>query len=157
MVKTDNTIMTSILEARYICGNEPLFADLIQRYRNGVVQKSAKQFVADKLAERDVRHTKYGESRYSVEPDIKDGKGGLRDLHTLFWIAKFLFDANSTEELAEKGVFSREEFRRFQKAKIFFGRCAAICISCRSAVKTSLHLIAKASWRNGWAIRRMAA
>jgi [protein-PII] uridylyltransferase len=119
LVKTDNTIMTSILEARYITGNRALFNDLIERYRKGVVQKSAKQFVAEKLAERDVRHSRYGESRYSVEPDIKDGKGGLRDLNTLFWIAKFLFDANSTEELAEKGVFKREELRRFRKAEDF--------------------------------------
>ena len=132
LVKTDNTIMTSILEARYICGNQPLFSDLIQRYRKGVVQKSAKQFVADKLAERDTRHSKYGESRYSVEPDIKDGKGGLRDLHTLFWIAKFLFDSNSTDELAEKGVFTRDELKSFRKAEDFLW-----------AVRCHLHFISK--------------
>jgi [protein-PII] uridylyltransferase len=132
LVKTDNTIMTSILEARFICGNQSLFDDLIQRYRKGVVQKSGKQFVAEKLAERDVRHSKYGESRYSVEPDIKDGKGGLRDLNTLFWIAKFLFDANSTEELADKGVFTREELRRFRKCEDFLW-----------AVRCHLHFISK--------------
>jgi [protein-PII] uridylyltransferase len=132
LVKTDNTIMTSILEARFICGNHPLFDDLIQRYRKGVVQKSAKQFVTDKLAERDLRHSKYGESRYSVEPDIKDGKGGLRDLNTLFWIAKFLFDANSTEELAEKNVFTPEELRRFRKAEDFLW-----------AVRCHLHFVTK--------------
>ena len=132
LVKTDNTIMTSILEARYICGNHPLFDDLVQRYRKGVVQKSAKQFVTDKLVERDQRHSKYGESRYSVEPDIKDGKGGLRDLNTLFWIAKFLFDANSTEELAEKNVFTGEELRRFRKAEDFLW-----------AVRCHLHFVTK--------------
>ncbi len=132
LVKTDNTIMTSILEARYICGNHPLFDDLVQRYRKGVVQKSAKQFVTDKLAERDLRHSKYGESRYSVEPDIKDGKGGLRDLNTLFWIAKFLFNANSTEELAEKHVFTREELRRFHKCEDFLW-----------AVRCHLHFVTK--------------
>ncbi len=132
LVKTDNTIMTSILEARYICGNRPLFDDLIQRYRRGVVQKSAKQFVVDKLTERDQRHAKYGESRYSVEPDIKDGKGGLRDLNTLFWIAKFLFNANSTEELADKNVFTREELRLFRKAEDFLW-----------AVRCHLHFITR--------------
>jgi [protein-PII] uridylyltransferase len=132
LVKTDNTIMTSVLEARFICGNEKLFEDLIQRYRKGVVQKSARQFVAEKLAERDVRHSRYGESRYSVEPDIKDGKGGLRDLNTLFWIAKFLFDANSTDELADKGVFTREELRRFRKCEDFLW-----------AVRCHLHFITK--------------
>jgi [protein-PII] uridylyltransferase len=132
LVKTDNTIMTSVLEARFICGNHPLFDDLIRRYRKGVVQKTAKQFVTDKLAERDLRHAKYGESRYSVEPDIKDGKGGLRDLHTLFWIAKFLFDANSTEQLVDKGVFSREELRRFHKCEDFLW-----------AVRCHLHFLTK--------------
>ena len=96
------------------------------------MQTSAKKFVTEKLAERDQRHAKSGESRYAVEPDIKDGKGGLRDLHTLFWIAKFLFEANSPEELAEKGAFSREELKRFQKCEDFLW-----------AVRCHLHFIAK--------------
>ena len=60
---------------------------------------------------------KSGESRYLVEPDVKDGKGGLRDLHTLFWIAKFLYATNSTDELAEKGAFTREELAIFKKCE----------------------------------------
>jgi [protein-PII] uridylyltransferase len=132
LVKTDNTIMTSVLEARFICGNSALFDTLFQRYRKGVVQKSAKQFVTDKLAERDQRHARFGESRYAVEPDLKDGKGGLRDLQTLFWIAKFLFDANSTAELVDKGVFSKEELRLFLKAENFLW-----------AVRCHLHFVAK--------------
>jgi [protein-PII] uridylyltransferase len=132
LVKTDNTIMTSVLEARHICGNAALFDDLITRFRKGVVTKSAKQFVSDKLAERDQRHARYGESRYSVEPDIKDGKGGLRDLHTLFWIAKFLFNAQSTDELADKGVFTRAELSRFRKCEDFL-----------YAVRCHLHFVSK--------------
>jgi [protein-PII] uridylyltransferase len=106
LAKGDNTILTSILEARFICGEKNLFGDLTLRFRREIVQTSAKKFVTEKLAERDLRHSKSGESRYAVEPDLKDGKGGLRDLHTLFWIAKFLFDANSTEELAAISIFS---------------------------------------------------
>jgi [protein-PII] uridylyltransferase len=132
LAKTDNTIMTAVLEARFICGAENLFAELQSQYRSGVLQKEARSFVSHKLAERDQRHAKSGESRYAVEPDLKDGKGGLRDLHTLFWIAKFLFDANSPEELAEKGAFSRADLRRFQKAEDFLW-----------AVRCHLHFIAK--------------
>ncbi len=132
LAKTDNTIMTSVLEARFICGDAPLFAELQAQYRSGILHKEARGFVTDKLAERDQRHSKSGESRYAVEPDLKDGKGGLRDLHTLFWIAKFLFDANSPEELAEKGAFSRDDLRRFQKAEDFLW-----------AVRCHLHFIAK--------------
>jgi [protein-PII] uridylyltransferase len=130
--KTDNTIMTALLEARYICGSRDQYDGLAQAFRQNILQTSAKKFVTDKLAERDQRHAKYGESRYAVEPDIKDGKGGLRDLHTLFWIAKFLFEANSPEELAEKGAFSREELRRFQKCEDFL-----------LTVRCHLHFLAK--------------
>ncbi len=132
LAKTDNTILTSILEARYICGQEKLFNELNARFRGEIVQGSAKKFVADKLAERDTRYTKSGQSRYAVEPDLKDGKGGLRDLHTLFWIAKFLFNANSTEELAEKGAFTHSELAKFKKCEDFLW-----------AVRCNLHFIAK--------------
>jgi [protein-PII] uridylyltransferase len=132
LAKTDNTIMTAVLEARFICGSESLFAELQSQYRSGILQKEARRFVTDKLAERDQRHIKSGESRYAVEPDLKDGKGGLRDLHTLFWIAKFLFEANTPEQLAEKGAFSRDDLRRFQKAEDFLW-----------AVRCHLHFIAK--------------
>jgi [protein-PII] uridylyltransferase len=130
--KTDNTIMTSILEARFICGSAMQFEELTSSFRRNILQTSAKKFVSEKLAERDNRHAKFGESRYAVEPDIKDGKGGLRDLHTLFWIAKFLFEANTPEELAEKGAFSRDELKRFQKCEDFL-----------LAVRCHLHFIAK--------------
>jgi [protein-PII] uridylyltransferase len=152
LVKTDNTIMTSILEARFICGNAALFGNLIHRYRKGVVMKSAKQFVTEKLAERDQRHSRYGESRYSVEPDIKDGKGGLRDLHTLFWIAKFLFNANSTEELVEKGVFTKEELRRFYKAEDFLWavRCHLHFASKRGEDKLSFDWQSELAQRLGY-------
>jgi [protein-PII] uridylyltransferase len=132
LARTDNTIMTSILEARFLCGSHALFDDLYAQFRKSVIPNSARKFVSEKLAERDQRHVKSGESRYAVEPDIKDGKGGLRDLHTLFWIAKFLFDANSPEELADKGAFSREDLRRFQKCEDFL-----------LAVRCHLHFIAK--------------
>ncbi|MDE2445144.1 MAG: [protein-PII] uridylyltransferase [Alphaproteobacteria bacterium] len=132
LAKGDNTILTSILEARYICGSVGLFNDLVARFRREIVQTSAKKFVTEKLAERDQRHTKSGDSRYAVEPDLKDGKGGLRDLHTLFWIAKFLFDTNSPDELSEKGAFSAAELARFRKCEDFLW-----------AVRCHLHFIAK--------------
>jgi [protein-PII] uridylyltransferase len=132
LAKGDNTIMTSILEARFLCGSQNLFDDLARDFRRNILHSGPKTFVAEKLAERDVRHLKSGESRYMVEPDLKDGKGGLRDLHTLFWIAKFLFEANSPEELAAKGAFSPEELARFQKCEDFLW-----------AVRCHLHFIAK--------------
>jgi [protein-PII] uridylyltransferase len=132
LAQSDSTILTAILEARFICGEPSLFDTLSKRFRKEIAAKGAKAFVASKLAERDERHFKAGESRYLVEPDVKNGKGGLRDLHTLFWIAKFLSGANSTKELAEKGVFTRDELALFEKSEDFLW-----------AVRCHLHFVAK--------------
>jgi [protein-PII] uridylyltransferase len=132
LAKSDNTILTAILEARYICGDEGLYSQLFTDFRREIVSKGAKGFIADKLAERDLRLHKAGESRYLVEPDVKDGKGGLRDLNTLFWIAKFLYATNSTDELAEKGAFTREELAVFKKCERFLW-----------AVRCHLHFLSK--------------
>lgn len=132
LAKTDSTILTAILEARYICGDTALFNDLVKRFRRDIVAKRAREFVNGKLAERDLRHHKAGESRYLVEPDVKDGKGGLRDLHTLFWIAKFLYATNQPDELAEKGAFAADELATFKKCENFLW-----------AVRCHLHFLSK--------------
>jgi [protein-PII] uridylyltransferase len=117
--RTDFTIRTSILEARFLWGEEALFHKLIQRFDLEVVKNSGAEYAQAKLAERDERHRKVGESRYLVEPNVKDGKGGLRDLQTLFWIGKYFYRVRSGDELAEKGVFNREEYALFLKAEDF--------------------------------------
>ena len=117
--KTDMTIRTAILESRLICGCETLFADLETRFDREVVADTGAEFVSAKLAERDQRHQKSGDTRYLVEPNVKEGKGGLRDLHTLFWIAKYYYRVKDAAELVKLGVFSRGEFRLFEKADDF--------------------------------------
>jgi [protein-PII] uridylyltransferase len=107
--RTDMTIRTSILEARFIWGDEKLADELVARFDHEVVRSTGTEFVQAKLAERDERHAKVGESRYLVEPNVKDGKGGLRDLHTLFWIGKYFYRVHSGEELLERGVLNRKE------------------------------------------------
>jgi [protein-PII] uridylyltransferase len=117
--KSDNTIRTAMLESRLIWGDAALFADLKIRYENEVMKNTARDFVMAKLQERDERHLKQGGSRYMVEPNIKEGKGGLRDLHTLFWIGKYVYRVDSTEDLVEKGVLSKEEQTQFERAENF--------------------------------------
>lgn len=117
--KTDMTIRTAILEARYICGQRALLSELETRFDNEVVRNSGPQFIAAKLAERDERHRKSGDTRYLVEPNVKEGKGGLRDLHTLFWISKYYYRVRNTEDLVKLGVLSRSEFRLFEKCDDF--------------------------------------
>ena len=117
--RSDITIRTSLLEARFLWGDSALFDDLVMRFDQEVVKGTGAEYVQAKLAERDERHAKAGESRYLVEPNVKDGKGGLRDLHTLFWIGKYFYRVRSGEELVDKGVFTRAEYNRIRKAEDF--------------------------------------
>ncbi len=117
--KADMTIRTALLEARWLWGDQALFAELKKRYRAEVVAGTAEQFVESKLAERDERHAKLGEARYVLEPNIKEGKGGLRDLHTLYWIAKYLYVITDVRELVALGALSGETVNRFTKAQAF--------------------------------------
>ena len=117
--KADMTIRTSVLEARYLLGDHQLFDTLIARFDKEIVSGSAADFVTAKLAEREERHRRAGQSRYLVEPNVKDGKGGLRDLHTLFWIAKYVYRVREPGELLDKGVFDREEFSIFRRCEDF--------------------------------------
>jgi [protein-PII] uridylyltransferase len=115
----DMTIRTAILETRFLTGDQPLYDELVERFDKEVVQDTASEFVTAKLAEREERHRRGGQSRYLVEPNVKDGKGGLRDLHTLFWIAKYVYRVRDTDELVERGVFDAQEYRTFRRCADF--------------------------------------
>jgi [protein-PII] uridylyltransferase len=117
--KEDMTIRTSILEVRFLHGVSELHEELVRRFSGEVVKGRAEEFIAAKLEERDARHKKTGESRYLVEPNVKDGKGGLRDLHTLFWIGKYFHNTGKTHDLVDEGMFSEAEYKRFRKAEKF--------------------------------------
>lgn len=117
--REDMTIRTAILDARFIIGNRDLFNALNTRFDEEVVKGTGPEFIQAKLAERDNRHKKAGETRYLVEPNVKEGKGGQRDLHTLFWITKYFYRVKSKEELVKLGVLSRAELRLFNKAEDF--------------------------------------
>ena len=126
----DQTVRTAILEARYLWGDEALFDEVQARFWKKVAG-DVRAFAKEKLDERDARHRRMGDSRYVVEPNVKEGKGGLRDLHTLFWIGKFAYRLQSVVELVEVGLLSQSELRQFQRAERFLW-----------AVRCHLHLIA---------------
>lgn len=115
----DMTIRTAILETRFLTGDKPLYDELVARFDKDVVQGTASEFVTAKLAEREERHRRGGQSRYLVEPNVKDGKGALRDLHTLFWIAKYVYRVRDTSELVGRGVFDAQEYRSFRRCADF--------------------------------------
>ncbi|MET3853254.1 [protein-PII] uridylyltransferase [Rhizobium sp. OAE497] len=117
--KSDMTIRTAILEMRYICGLQSLETDLEARFDKEIVTGTGPEFIAAKLAERDERHRKAGDTRYLVEPNVKEGKGGLRDLHTLFWISKYYYHVRDPAELIKLGVLSKQEYRLLMRAEDF--------------------------------------
>ncbi|MDQ0395943.1 [protein-PII] uridylyltransferase [Labrys monachus] len=126
LARTDMTIRTTLLEARPILGDMSLAGDLAARFDKEIVQSTAAEFVAAKLAERDERIVKTGNSRYRVEPNVKEGKGGLRDLNTLYWIAKYVYRVRDAAALVDAGLFTRREYRQFVLAEDFLWatRCA---------------------------------
>jgi [protein-PII] uridylyltransferase len=97
----DTTIRTALLDARHVAGDARLFADFHARFRVACKEAGVAEYIAAKQAERDVRHRRYGESPFVVEPNIKEGRGGLRDLQTLYWIARYVYDTQTMGELAD--------------------------------------------------------
>lgn len=149
---SDMTIRTAILEARFLWGEEALFKDLSQRFDAEVVKGTGPEFIAAKLAERDERHRRQGASRYVVEPNVKEGKGGLRDLHTLFWIAKYFYRVRSGDALVEAGVFSRSELALFRKAENFLWsvRCHLHFLTGRAEERLSFDVQREMAIRLGY-------
>jgi len=120
--RADMTIRTALLESRFLLGDLRLYDDLQARFAKEVVRGSAALFVDSKLKERDARVDRAGASRYLVEPNVKDGKGGLRDLNTLFWIAKYVYGASTPDEFAKAGLFTEDEAQLFGRCEEFLWR-----------------------------------
>jgi len=117
--KEDMVIRTGLLEARHLTGDLQLFNELRTRYFKEIAHGTGPTFVESKLKERDARHERMGDTRYVLEPNIKDGKGGLRDLHTLYWLAKYLYEVDSIADLVNLDVLTKQEVARFDKAQVF--------------------------------------
>ncbi len=117
--KADMTIRTTLLECRHLLGDHALLDRLLERFDQEIVRQTAPEFVAAKLAERDDRVRRAGASRYLVEPNVKEGKGGLRDLNTLFWIAKYAYRVQDAEALVGVGLFTEHELRLFRRCEAF--------------------------------------
>jgi len=129
--REDYTIRTALLEQRHLTGDADLAVQLQDRLVKDLFSSTANDFVEAKLDERTKRHQNQGGQRYVLEPNVKEGKGGLRDLQSLFWIAKYVHNVRDTSELVGLGVFSPDEYRTFTEAEAFLW-----------AVRCNLHLAA---------------
>ncbi|MBV8400481.1 MAG: hypothetical protein JOZ17_17330 [Acetobacteraceae bacterium] len=113
----DTTIRTALLDARHLAGDSNLFGSFHRRFRAACKEAGVAEYVAAKQAERAARHKRYGDSPFVVEPNIKEGRGGLRDLQTLYWIARYVYDTETMGELADVGdVLSHSEARHGRRA-----------------------------------------
>ncbi|MEO1307379.1 MAG: [protein-PII] uridylyltransferase, partial [Pseudomonadota bacterium] len=128
--RSDFTIRTSLLELRYLDGDKDLGEELIARLWSDLFKGTSREFIEAKLAERADRHEKQGGQRYMLEPNVKEGKGGLRDLQSLFWIAKYVHRVQRVQDMVDLGIFTAEEYQAFEAAETFLW-----------AVRSHLHLI----------------
>ena len=122
----DMTIRTALIDSRFIWGEKSLFEEFLTEFKEKVVKGTEREFIEAKLEERSERHERSGTSRYMVEPNIKDGKGGQRDLHTLHWIAKYLtLQQEETVDFLASGIFTAEEYHTFKHCEDFLwtARC----------------------------------
>lgn len=150
--REDITIRTALLECRFIDGDEALSAELQHKLRAELFRNTGPEFIEAKLAERAERHKRQGGQRYVLEPNVKEGKGGLRDLQTLYWIGKYLSGVPSAEGLVEAGLFSREEYELFARAEDFLWavRCHLHYITGRATDTLSFDLQVEVAARMGY-------
>ncbi|MEQ8508039.1 MAG: [protein-PII] uridylyltransferase [Rhodospirillaceae bacterium] len=149
---SDMTIRTALLEARWIWGDQALANELKEKFQSDVVDGTSMAFIEAKLAERDQRHERLGDSRYVLEPNIKEDKGGLRDLHTLYWIARYLYGASNIQDLVDRELIHEDAAARFYKAYDFLWtvRCHIHYLTGRADNRLTFDLQAQLADRMGY-------
>ena len=152
LARDDMTIRTSLLEARWLWGDKQMFKTFKKRFQSEFSESTGLAFVEAKLAERDARHDRMGDTRYVLEPNIKEGKGGLRDLQTLFWIAKYLYRVDDVEELKALGVLTATDVKLFAKSEQFLWtvRCHLHYLGNRAEERLTFNVQNEISARMGY-------
>ena len=137
----DYTIRTAMLEHRFVCGDINLASQLNDKLWKNLFIGTAKDFISAKLKERENRHEKHGQ-RYMVEPNVKEGKGGLRDLQSLYWIAKYVYQTQNISDLVDLNVFRSDEYLQFEQAEEFLWavRCQMHHLADRAIEQLSFDL-----------------
>ncbi len=153
LAREDFTIRTSLLELRFLAGEPKLAETLRDKLWTDLFRNTAAEFIEAKLSERAERHRKQGGQRYVVEPNVKEGKGGLRDLQSLYWIGKYVYGVRTASELVTQGVFTPEEYDTFRKAENFLAavRCHLHLITGRAMDQLTFDLQVDVAERMGYA------
>ena len=150
--REDYTIRTALLEHRYIGGYAPLAQTLRETLWNELFSNTAPEFIEAKLNERAERHKRQGGQRYVLEPNVKEAKGGLRDLQTLYWIGKYLLRVSSSAGLVDAGLLTRDEYDVFERAENFLwaARCHLHYITGRAQDQLAFDLQVEVAARMGY-------
>lgn len=122
LASRDMKVKTALIDGRYLCGHAALYADLTKAVEESLLKKSQDRFVREKLEENRLRHERYGGSVYLLEPDIKDGEGGLRDIQTAFWIAKVKHFVKDLDDLYPRGILQPRDLAELKEAQDFLWR-----------------------------------
>ena len=156
LAQEDSAVLTSLLEARFLFGDEGLMTELGERFDREVRGNKAIGFVEAKLKERDDRHQRTGDSRYMLEPNVKEGKGGLRDLHTLFWLGRFLYQIDSVDDFVRHEVLTDRAMEKFLRARRFLWgvRCHLHFLTKRSEERLTYDVQPEIARRMGYQDRK---
>lgn len=151
-MQSDLHFVTSLLEKRLVCGDRQLFKKLDKEYAQHLSTVGIGSIIAAKLNERDERHRKQGDSRALLQPNIKEGKGGLRDLQNLFWLATLTDGARTTRDMVRKRMLSAAEARLLGRAHEFFWqiRCHLHLLAGRGDDRLSFDIQPEVAQRMGY-------
>jgi [protein-PII] uridylyltransferase len=154
--REDVTIRTSILDKRLLFGDRNTADKLTEKFQKDVIAGRGAEFVAAKLQERDERHEREGGSRYRVEPNVKEGKGGLRDLQTLFWLAKYIHGGATLAEVLDNAAFAPADKAVFLREARFLWtvRCHLHYLTGRAEERLSFDLQPEMATRMGYTPRQ---
>ncbi len=122
MAAADGTVKTALMDARYLSGSRQLFADLTKVIFSQILPKSSDSFIKEKVADMKSRREKYGSTVYLLEPNLKEGEGGLRDLQTAIWVTRVKYKFTDLRELIIKGIANDEELEIYHAALDYLWR-----------------------------------
>ena len=118
----DMKVKTALLDARFLCGDYALYEEFEEAAENRLVNRRTARFVQEKLAESRARHESYGGSVYLLEPEVKEGEGGLRDIQTARWISRVKLKAKDLEALSANGIIGSDDVTRLKESQDFLLR-----------------------------------
>ena len=115
----DYDVLIPMLDARFVCGWSLIYANLLEELRGKIISKQSQKIINWLIENNELRHAHFGDSAYLLEPNLKEGQGGLRDYHTMLWIARIAFNAKQVRDLEYLGLLSHEEFQTMIRSIAF--------------------------------------